>query len=289
LYRPSLLATARLHYAKSTANVDLWREVTLVRALEADDVGIDPWTDAEAHAGAAPETEDEPESGARYATLPAEATQPKRYTQWKRSLVSHLYREHPLPLWRHKRLKVTSEPGESEGDFRARLAQLDRERRDLDLEKLRTKYAPKVERLQERIRKAEQRVEVETDQYESQKRGTLISLGATVLGAIFGRKKVTTGTVGRAGTTMRGAGRAASQKQDIARARENVKALQDDLKRLEAEFEAKVDQLEAQVDPTSFEIEAVPIRPRKSDIGVDRLVLAWAPWKVDRDGIAERV
>ena len=49
----------------------------------------------------------------------------------------------------------------TEGDFTARVAQLAREQRDLAVEKLRNRYAPKLDRLQERIRKAEQKIDKE--------------------------------------------------------------------------------------------------------------------------------
>jgi hypothetical protein len=36
-----------------------------------------------------------------------------------------------------------------------------------------------------------------------------------------------------------------------------------------------------------MEIESLDIRPRKSDIAIDRVSLVWAPYRVDSSGIAE--
>jgi hypothetical protein len=47
---------------------------------------------------------------------------------------------------------------------------------------LRERYAPKLARLGDRIRRAPQRVEVEKSQYRQQKMQTAVSIGATVLG-----------------------------------------------------------------------------------------------------------
>ena len=41
------------------------------------------------------------------------------------------------------------------------------------------------------------------------------------------------------------------------------------------------------IDPASFELTEVPVAPRKSDIAVEHLALAWTPWRVDSTGIAE--
>jgi hypothetical protein len=61
---------------------------------------------------------------------------------------------------------------------------------------LRERYAPKLARLGDRIRRAPQRVEVEKSQYRQQKMQTVVSIGATVLGALFGRKLGSVGNFG---------------------------------------------------------------------------------------------
>jgi hypothetical protein len=192
-----------------------------------------------------------------------------------------------MTVWRCKELKATSEAGETEGDFRVRLGQLAREARDLAVEKLRRRYASKFTRLRERIRKAEERIEREKAQYKQQKVQTAISIGATVLGALMGRKAVSSRTVGRATTTMRGVGRAAREKGQIAVATESRKVLEEQLVQLEAEFAEETAKLQDSYDPESLELEAREIRPRKSDISIGDLILTWMPWHQRPDGIAE--
>ena len=59
--------------------------------------------------------------------VPPAAMQPKSYETWAKQLAAHLYRTEPMQLWRCKKPKLLGESGESEGDFRARLAMLLRE------------------------------------------------------------------------------------------------------------------------------------------------------------------
>jgi hypothetical protein len=192
-----------------------------------------------------------------------------------------------MKLWKSRDLKETSLPGESEGDFRARLQHLAREKRDLAMEKLRKRYTPKLGRLQDRLRRTETRVAREKSQYGQQKMQTAISLGATLLGAVFGRKVTSSGTVGRATTTFRGVGRAAREKEDIERAMQEVKVVQDKLYQLEDEFQDEMDKIKETYSSEDLELEEVIIRPRKSDIFVTPLSLVWSPWRVGMDGIAE--
>jgi hypothetical protein len=77
-------------------------------------------------------------------------------------------------VFKWKAPKAVSEPGQSEGDCRARLVQLAREKRDVKLEKLRKSYAPKLARIEERIRKAEQRITQQEAQYGQKKTQTPI-------------------------------------------------------------------------------------------------------------------
>jgi hypothetical protein len=93
--------------------------------------------------------------------------------------------------------------------------------------------------------------------------------------------------VGRATTAARGAGRAARERGDIARAQENVEALRSQLVELEREFEESLEDARTDVDDTVLEFEKLAIRPRKADISVERVTLVWTPWRVSKDGVAE--
>jgi len=282
LYRPALLGRARLHYVAKRNGVDLWRREALL--APAAEFGKDPWIEAEGLADADLDLQDEMHPGGIFATLPAGASSAKNYRLWTKSLKSRLYRSQALSVWKCPSLKETSGPGETERDFRARLSQVARENRDLAVEKLRKKYAPKLARLQDRIRRAEQKVDQQKTQYQSQKLQSVISIGATLLGAVLGRKS---STIGRATTAARGVGRAARERSDIGRAVDSLEMLQQKLAEMEGEFEGEVELLQESLDLESIELKELRISPRKSDIEVTDVALLWLPWRLDRDGIAE--
>jgi len=287
VYRPALLGVASVHYANASANVDLWKRFALLSELQRKDATQAPWEAARVLDTDIPKLDDHPEEEARFASLPAEAADPNAHARWSKMLESHLYREHPLALWRCRELKEISKPGESEGDFRVRLRQRLRERRDLEVEKLRKRFAPKLAQLQQQLRRAQERVEREESQYQQQKLQTAVSLGATVLGAIFGRKLASVGNVGRATTTARGVGRSARERDDVSRAKQDFDAQRGKLSELEQEFQASLENVRAGVDDSALECEALAIRPKKADLSIERITLVWTPWRVGDDGIAE--
>lgn len=114
-----------------------------------------------------------------------------------------------------------------------------REQRDAAMDKLRKLFAPKLARAQEKARNAAQVVEREQGQARGAQVQTAVSIGATVLGALFGRK-LGSGTVGRGTTAARGAARAMEQQQDVARAKEDLAAAEQEVVRLEAELQTEL-------------------------------------------------
>ncbi|MBM4383236.1 MAG: ATP-binding protein [Deltaproteobacteria bacterium] len=274
-YEPHLFATASAHYVNAAAKLDTWQSLALSSRL--DEASADaPW-EALTELPGKPALAAGPAPGASFAPLPALAERPASYARWAKMLESKLFQARPLTIYECRALKATSNPGESLGDFRARLRDKLHESRDLELEKLRQKWAPKLAQLQERLRRAEERAEREKDEYSSKKLETAVSMGASVLGALFGRKLASATNVGRAASVAKSVGRAARQKEDIARAEEGAEAIAAQLKELEAAFNAEVDALRTAGGVEALEISEITVAPRKGDLSVDGVALLWVP------------
>ncbi len=271
VYRAALHGRAHLHFVDRRRDVDHWRTVELVADLTGP--GTDPWAAARVAAVA---TAPHPLPGASFAPVPVPAPTARMLAGWRRDLEETLYRRQTLELWRDPATRLLSEPDESRAEFAARIAQQRREARDLEVEKLRASYAPRLATLEGRVRRAEAKLEREQAQVGQQTMQTAISVGATLLGALFGRKVASVGTVGRATTAARGVGRVAREKADVERVRDELEVLRGQLDDLEAELEGRLGEIRAAAD--GGDLESVEIKPRKSDIDVQTLALLWVPW-----------
>lgn len=282
-YQPRILGSAKLHFIDKPAGIDTWQSVQLAAPMS-DEGGEVLWNEA-----AVCETIPvrDPVAQAIFADLPVAAQRAASYAAWGKSLSAHLYQNHRLQLYACDALKLTSEAGESEGDFRARLAQVARERRDAEALKLREKYAPKLASLQGQLQRARERAERERGQLSQQKMQTAISVGATILGALLGRKAVSASSVGRATTAARSATRIGRESQDVARAEESAEQIEQRIKDLDKECEAAVAALESRLDVLTVELRTVQVAPRKSDIAVGRIQLLWVPWRTGADGFPQ--
>jgi hypothetical protein len=291
LYRPALLGSGRVHFVSSKEVLDEWRDVHLLALVNddltssADAVPAALWDEAEILVDDCPDLVPKSEGEARYAALPNVMTQPKKYGDFSKALKEKLYRSQRFTILKCAALKMVSKADETEGDFKARVQQAGRERRDLEVEKLRVKYAPKLQALVDQKRRAEQKLEKEKSQVKEQSMSTVLSIGATVLGAIFGRKLATTTNVNRAISGVKSASRTSRQKADVDAAEDEIESLDEKLATLNEQLKADTDKIQEQFDPAALEIEEVDVQPKKTDVTIGRVTLCWTPWTVDATGL----
>ncbi|MGE5247203.1 MAG: ATP-binding protein [Verrucomicrobiota bacterium] len=282
-YEPTLLGMGTVYYSSAKIGVSARQDIVLLAGFTDSPPGVD-WGEAREEQIREGDLEKSPHAPeATFGPPPGPASVAKNYAGWGAAFKEWVYRNRKLELLKSPSAGLLSDPGESERAFRIRLQQAGREKRDRQIERLREKYAPKIAALQERIRRAAQAVEREKAQATQQKLQTAISFGAAILTALAGRKTLSQSTLGRAATTARGAGRTLKESQDVARAEESVQALQQQLDDLQRLMEQEIAEAGVAGDPVSEELEKCEVRPKKNDIAVSRIALAWIPcWRDDK-------
>jgi hypothetical protein len=65
------------------------------------------------------------------------------------------------------------------------------------------------------------------------------------------------------------------EREDIQRASESVAAVQERLAALQQEFDQEAARVQSECDPVTLAFERLQIRPRKTDITVSEVALAW--------------
>ncbi|WP_437225527.1 helicase HerA domain-containing protein [Planctomicrobium sp. SH661] len=285
LYKPALLAVGRAHYVDAKSKVDSWKDIAWLVSISDDSVTKDPWDDGDPIPASIPN--DPPPAEVHYAELPGECLRVTSYKGWATSFKNFLYRTQNLVLSYSPDLGIYSSPDDKDGAFRARLSHQAREARDLKMEKLRQQHEVTVSKLKEKIRKADQKVEVEKQQANSATMTAAMTFGSSVLGALFGRKKLSATNANRAATSMRAASRAAEQRGDIKRAEETRDQLEKELASLNEQLEEQLDQLKESLSETNIKVEPYEVKPRKSDLSVDEVALLWMPFVITESGRLE--
>ena len=277
VYRPAVFGSARLHFVNARLGLDVWQTHALIVPL-GDDGEVD-WNQGSPLDGDAPHLEKEPAASARFAALPGAAARKASYDAWRKSFIATLYQEKSIAFWKCAALKAVSNPGESERDFRVRLGGMAQEQRDAESDKLKKRYAPKLAALEEKVRRADERIAAEQSQYQQQTVDTALSVGATILGAFLGRRVASVGNLGRARSAARSAGRTVKEKGDVAAAEAEAAAVRQQIADLDAQFSAEAAAVQGSIDPASIDLESVEVRPRKGDITIGAVALLWTPWR----------
>ena len=276
-YRPALFASARIHFVDLRQKLDAWQTVRHL-TLPDPDHGSLRWTETRpAPAGAGRE----PLPGAAHESVPADLADPKRYAQHEKDYKAFLSEAFTTDLPSLPAHRLTANPGESEGDFRIRAAQILREKRDEAVAKLREKYAAKLDVLAERERRAAAKVENEKAQLSRQRVGTAVHFGAAALSILLGRRA---GGLGRASTGIGAMTRAGKEKLDVQQAGETLEAIRRQRAELESEAGQEIARLMESFDPAHLALASVRIAPRRADTAIQQIALAWIPCVADASG-----
>ncbi len=287
VYMPSVLAKGQVLFSNAKAGITQVKDIQHQTSITHEPIPVN-WDNAAEVDFDISDLEKAPAESALHGELPTVASKLKNYDIWGKSYAAWLYRNERIELLQSPVSKEYSRPGEEERDFRIRLQQTSHENRDTAMDVLRKKYASKIATLEDRIHRAQLAVDREAEQAKQQKMQTAVSVGATLLGAFMGRKALSTSTLGRATTSVRGMSRSRKEAQDVGRAQENVKVLQARLEELETEFKSETDSLAGRIDPLAEELEHILIKPAKKDITVQLAVLCWLPYWKSADGTMQQ-
>src|SRR5690606_19552490 len=122
---------------------------------------------------------------------------------------------------------------------------------------------------------AEERIQRERAQLSDRRMDAAVSIGTSLLGALFGRKRISATNIGRVGTAARRAGRIGREQDDVARAQASREAIEQKRADLERALESDIQTIQRELDAATIEIEEVQVAPRKSDIDVTEVGVIW--------------
>ena len=271
-YSPRLLGVAKVRFSDAKLGVEETRDILLCADFAGSIREID-WGHAQAPGLALTDLAQAPEAGASFAEVPSAAATAENYKQWEKDFATYLVQSERLSILRCPELKLAGKPGENEAGFRLRLTLALKEHRDAAVDALRARYAPKFAALQARLARAEAAVQTQKEQATQAKWQTAISVGATIAGALLGRRALSSSTFSKAATAARGVSRSVKEGSDVATAEQSSAVIRQQIAELETDLAAASAALGATL-PT---VETVEIKPARGGIDVRLLALAWQP------------
>ncbi|MEM1418657.1 MAG: hypothetical protein AAGH15_27430, partial [Myxococcota bacterium] len=270
--RPCLWGEVQLRYAHRYSGLDRTETRRWAALLDEDTKPAGAWSAAEPVPDPLPPVAREPAAGAVFHELPR-GVLTKSGLRSANAALKRLASAEALEVPRCEALKLWGEPGQGVDEFSAAVRQAAREERDREVAKVRDRYAKKLQRAQQKVERAEEKLAREKGQASQSKVDTALGIGTTLLGALFSRRATVAGHASRAARVARRAGKMRQQQDDVGRAEVALEEARDELVALETEAQEALESIEVEVP----EYTTVPVRPRKSDLVVERLALAWVP------------
>ena len=276
VYHPFILSSAKVYFIDKRNNIDEEKEITFIHSINDDIVAV-KWDDHLKVNYDLSQLEKSPINAISFSSLPDVLKNNKIFSEWEKEFKNFIYTDLNLELLKSNLLNEISKPSETRREFMIRLNQKSREIRDEMTDKLKEKYEAKFRSIENKIRTAEERIEREKTQASAQTVQTAISVGTTILGALFGSKVFSSGTASKAGTAMRSANRSLKERKDVELAEEKLELLQKELHELQNRFNEEVSELNDKLNSSAEEIESVKIRPQKTNIIISFFNLVWIP------------
>jgi DNA-binding ferritin-like protein len=264
-FYPTLMSRATVHFYNQSRGIDEEKVLTLSLELDAKQQYV-RWEDAVEEDFNYEKLPSKAATNAKFQPLPEVVLEDKGLKRSIRELKTYLYQEEHIELFRCKSPKIESKVGESSADFTVRVQDRLNDKKEQEIEKLKTRYASKEKVLTNRLMRANDQVEKESSDSTS----SMIDAGIAVIGALFGRKTPT--KIGRA---FKKSSDIFKERGDISKAEERVVKVEDDIETLENELEDKIDQMNDKYSIDHCEIETFSIKPRKSDIDVESCAVVW--------------
>ncbi|RUM88280.1 MAG: hypothetical protein DSZ23_04660 [Thermodesulfatator sp.] len=273
MLRPCLYAWANVRFVDSRRGIDITEHHSARLVLEGDRPV--EWAGAGTVDVEVQDLSPSPPSNSIFYPLPQEITRLSSLAPYRQSWADFLYTTCRLELYRVKALKLETMAGESMEDFMARVSAVLASRKAESLKKLKRKYEKRYRALEDRLNRAEARLEKEKTDVTAKGVDTVVSFGVAILGALFGRKALSASSAYRTGRGIRSAGRMLKEKQDVERAREEVSRIQEQLSLLSQELEAESARISDKFAVENYPVEKFFIKPRRTDIIQPRCFLVW--------------
>jgi hypothetical protein len=276
-YVPAMLRSAVVVFEDAKKGISGKRVVTVANEIDVKGqrVSWDRFIDLPRELEVA-KFESVPDEGVAYADLPGAALKSGTYSSIEKDFVDELFNKESIEVFFSPLIKAYSNPGESEGDFKARMAHAVREVRDKAVDELKAKSMKAVKALETKAIKAMEKVETQKAQASSAKMATFMKVGSSILGALLGGRKSGLASVASS-TTVTGVSRAWQQSKEADAAEAELERIRAEMADLEAQAEEAVQKVKDQYEPDQLVLEKTRITPLKKNIQPVATGILWLP------------
>ncbi len=276
VYEPALLGICSVRFVDRKRNIDQQAEQLLL-VPAAEGLGAVDWADGERLSLTqrdlitAPERVDAAQ-GPFFTAAPESANSARELQSLEKDLADWLYYNSRLSIKVHNELGLYQMPGERERDFKIRLQQAAREQRDNEVDKLEEKFDRQIDRLQDKLRKQERELAADEAEHSARKQQEMVGIGESVLGWVLGRRS--TRTLSTAANRRRMTAKAG---QDVEETEQEIADMKREIADLGQQLKEQSEEITVRWASLLDDLDSEEISPRRTDVDVRNVLLAWLP------------
>jgi len=207
--------------------------------------------------------------GGWFRSLPEDVDEARELDRVNKALVDAIYRDETTTLFRQRKLRLVSQPGEDEAAFRRRVQAVVDERIAEQAAELKDRIDRKADTLQDRMERKAQQVDAAQAKVRSQQTRELVNVGETLVGMFFGgrRKSLSTAMTRRSQTAAAG--------QRVDKLEMELRQLHEELIELQQELGQELSEIQRSERALLDDIESQEVGLEKNDIDVESIGMVW--------------
>ncbi len=269
VYKPYLVTKGKVKYVNATRGIDIENTVSgrqyLEKTLTSIDLAKSVKYDFDADL-----FDKRPVEQSRFHDLPGFIEEMKTFKSVEKIFSDYIYRTKKIELYKCTALKVESKPGDTLNDFKIKMIDAIRGKKADAVEKLRSKFSTRGDRLQAKYGKLNIKLHKEQSDVSAKQTDSALNFGMAVLGSFLGSS-----TKRKTNRAISSASKVSKERADVRRVEKEIMQIQRDMQELKSDLRREIDLIEKRFTFESYKIDTFHIKPRKSDIFDVKVALLW--------------
>jgi hypothetical protein len=281
IYRPVILAQARIRYLNRTYNLD-YEQIQTVLVTNPDRRGVVRWEEYPEAQIDQRQLENRPAPEARFASLEAPMSDYRLMTAIQRDFIDWAFRTGQVNVRANEELKVYFGPEVSQAEIRQACSEAAREGRDAEQKKIEATYDKKIADIQ--VKQSREQRELSGDQTElSQRRMEEMGTHAeNVLGLFIGRRSTR-----RLSSSMTKHRMAEQAKADVKESEQAIAEFEKQIAALTQEKAEALEEVNQRWGDIANQVSEIPVVALRKDVLIDLFGVAWLPYYLVQTGNQE--
>jgi hypothetical protein len=140
---------------------------------------------------------------------------------------------------------------------------------------LKEKFEKEEKRLEAKRATLEDKLQKEKSDLTSKATDTIITIGASLIGAFFGKSLMSATNISKAATSVKKVSQLSKEKGDVSLVEEDILALNEEIETLQTDLQNEIAKLHESDKVENLSVEEIPIKPKRTDIVKTKISLLW--------------